>query len=248
MLIWIFLLGIIFSFIIPAVNFYLSEKNIAYIFYVLYILFSGVFVLFTFVKYNDLILFSSDFIFMHDYERIFNSVPAVFYYLFLWFYVAKSDNTKTYRRVLNSLLFLTVTLAPIITLLDIYKFEFINEKLITSIVGVIVLVLTFTLSILLIKDKNKAFKFIGFGFLTFSILVIVSLTMFSMSNNNSYVENPHIFYLIGIILELTLLNYALNLSNLDYREKLILENNQLEGLALRSQMNPHFVHNSLNVV
>ena len=166
MLIWLFLLGVVFSFIIPAVNFYLSEKNISYIYYILYILFSAVFVLFTFIKYNNLVLFSSiDLSGIHDYERVLNSIPAIFYYLFLWNYVLKSDRSKSYRRILKWSLIFTFIIAPFLTIIDVLHLN--NIKLITLILGSLALGLAIALCVLLLRDNKRFFKIIGLGFLVF---------------------------------------------------------------------------------
>ena len=249
MLLWLFLLGLTFSFIIPAVNFYLSEKNVSYIYYILYILFSVVWVLFTFVKYNGLVLFPNiDMTQFYNYERVVNSFPALLYYIFLWNYVLKSQRSKLYRNVLRYVIGLYVIILPILTVVDVLQVDFINAQLITLIGSLLILILVLALCVFLLRDPNKVFKIIGFGLLSFLFFVTISLIVSTVPSADIFLDNPHKLYLIGMIVELTVLNYALNLSNLEYRDFLILEKNQFEGIALRSQMNPHFVHNSLNAI
>ncbi|TVZ56843.1 7TM protein involved in diverse intracellular signaling [Lutibacter sp. Hel_I_33_5] len=249
MLIWLFLLGITFSFIIPAVNLYLSERKIPYIFYIGYILTSVIFILFTFVKYNNLILFKDvDFTNFFSYERIINSIAAIFYYTFLWHYVENSKRKKAYRKILNRLIFFTFIASVFITILDVFKFGNNIVDIVTLVLSLLVIIYILILCVKLISDKNNVFKIIGVGFLGFMVLVTGSLFIDTVPALSFISDNPHKLYLIGVIFELTLLNYALNLSNQDHIKSLSLEKNSMEGLALRSQMNPHFVHNSLNAI
>lgn len=249
MLIWLFLLGITFSFIIPAINFYLSERNVSYIYYILYILFSVVFILFTFLKYNHIAIFPTlNLTGLFPYERVFNSIAPLFYYLFLWHYVLKSESYSKYRRILKYLINTTLILLPILTYLEIHYSNSFLQKTATTIGGLLVLLMVGYLSVLLIKDRNNVFRIIGYGLLLFMILVTSSLFLINLDNSTMFAQNPHSMYLIGMIAELSFLNYALNLSNLSYRQQLVLKMNNIESVALRSQMNPHFVHNSLNAI
>lgn len=249
MLPWLFLLGITFSFIIPAINFYLSERKIFYILYIFYILFSVIFILFTFVKYNNLTLFSgADFTRFYSYERVINSIAPLFYYLFMWYYVEKSERKEVYRKVLKFIIIFTIVTSIFLTGLEVFKLNYLSIYIITLVLSLIVLISILILCVLLIKDKNEVFKIIGIGVLSFVILVTGSLLLYSIPGVNIFTDNPHKMYLIGMIVELTMLNYALNLSNLDYIKYLSSQKDYSESMALRSQMNPHFVHNSLNAI
>lgn len=249
MLLWLFLLGVTFSFVIPAINFYLSEKSISYIYYILYIFFSVFWVLFTFVKYDSIVLFNNfNLGFFYNYERIINSIPAIFYYLFLWNYVEKSSRCELYRGLIKYLIILSVMLLPLLTVSDVLKLNFINTEWVTLFAGSIVLFIAIYLGFLLIRDHALIFRIIGFGFLIFLTFILASLIFDIFITEGEFSRNPHKLYLIGMLIELTIINYVLNLTNLEYRSVLNFKNNTLKNQILRSQMNPHFVHNSLNAI
>ncbi len=249
MLLWIFLLGLTFSFIIPAINFYLSERNSAYIFYVLYIIFSIIFILYTFGKYNNLMLFSQlNLTPFYQYERISQTIPMLFYYFFFWYYVLKSSRCALYRRVLKYQIIFTLSAAPLTTITDVLLLNFDGVQIITLLLGLASLLLNYFLVILLFKDNNPSFRIIGFGLLGALTFILLSLIIYSFPGISIFQDNPHKLYLIGMLIELSFFNYALNLSNLQYRESLISEKNDLERSALQAQMNPHFIFNVLNSI
>jgi sensor histidine kinase YesM len=166
----------------------------------------------------------------------------------MWYYVEKSERKEVYRKVLKFIIIFTIVTSFFLTGLEVFKLNYLSIYIITLVLSLIVLISILILCVLLIKDKNEVFKIIGIGVLSFVILVTGSLLLYSIPGVNIFTDNPHKMYLIGMIVELTMLNYALNLSNLDYIKYLSSQKDYSESMALRSQMNPHFVHNSLNAI
>ncbi len=247
--IWIFLLGLNLALVLPAINYYVFEKDKAYLFYIAYVIGSFLFFVFTFDKYNDYSLIPGlSIVSLYDYERLLNSAAIMFYYFFLYYFSLKSSRCKLYRKWVKIQIVYSFILLPPVLYFDINLSHSITASIVTLLLCLVSLLLNLYISLLVIRDKSLVFRIIGTAYFINVLFVSVALILYCFPGISSIIDNPHKLFLVATVIELILFNYALNYSNLEYREGMAMEVVNLEKAALQAQMNPHFIFNCLNSI
>ncbi|WP_318312124.1 sensor histidine kinase [Flagellimonas crocea] len=228
-------LGACLIFFLTFLVMYFNIFRLEFLFYALYVLFLAIYLGGPYINPS---IFDS----RMGYWTIIISQVAInlFYVLFAIYYL---DTRKNYPE-LHALLYTIVPILILLILADYVAFrlnEFMAKHYILTFQRVIMTVLgLFSMLYLLLKAKNKLAYFIVIG--SFFYMMGALGFLFTL---NQYLM------IIGAVIEILLFSWALAYKiKQDYESKLNLQHqvSLKEITALRSQMNPHFIFNSLNSI
>lgn len=234
-----FFLGVSLIIIIIALTIYFINRKKDYLLYVLYVTsMSAYFGRFVFESYTDTFGgFSFITFFLNNFFEILSNI---FYILFVKYYL----NTWKFYPTLNKAISLAVLFLTVLLLFDSTVLLMHNFRLHSFLLDIRAIVITafVVLSIiyLLFHLKNKLTYFIVFGSFFYSAgSVMVFLTGYAY-----YVKT-------GALIEIIIFGLGLGYKiKLEYQEKLAAQQEAIKNYikALRAQMNPHFIFNSLSSI
>ena len=152
-----------------------------------------------------------------------------------------------------------LTLSPLFIIIQ-FTLGYDFQLKLFSIVGVLLIVFAITSLYFLYKIKSEAAKYFVFGSVFFLVFASISFLHLFVANGVfvSYGFNPMSFIYIGVFVQSMIFASTLGYSvkkieqkSKNAEVKLAIKQKQMEELkmtALQSQMNPHFLFNSLNSI
>jgi signal transduction histidine kinase/DNA-binding response OmpR family regulator len=172
-----------------------------------------------------------------SFEREINSIHVFFYLLFLFSFFKNQPKTNLLTKGLKWLLYYYIFIMIVnyslkFMLSDIY---FLERNMIIGLIGSVSIGILSTIFIFRIPTIDSTL--IGIGFTLY--LIGMGVTVYfvygnSMLPNNFWIENPNIFYLLGILGELFFFSLALSFRNNATIKKQQNEKNELQN---RHQIN-----------
>ena len=245
--------GGILVLVIYHILIYFQNKRKSYLFYSLYLF--GIFVYF----YQHVLVIE---VAQIVYKYLNFSVQLLAYAAFIGF-TRSLIETKIYNVVWDKYLELVIkvliALAPIFVIIQLtlgYEFQI---KMFT-VVGSMLIVFSSVLFYQVYKIGSVTSKFFVFGFVVFVVLTTISFMELIVGEEPFFQRgfHPHFFMYVGAFVQSIIFASTLGHSvkrieqkSKNAEVKLAIKQKQMEELkmtALQSQMNPHFLFNSLNSI
>ena len=248
--------GLLFAFLIYPITFYFFNKRVYFVYYSVYIILNVILLIFTSEKCGYLDLFFSNYPeLIINLEPTLYSFSAIFYFLFLRSFILSINKSKAIDLALKIL----VVYETFIWLLDTGFKVYLNEmNLAYKVLGWFMIPILFLLFYVIYKlflSRVKVLTFFAIGMSVVTLGLILSSAFFAHNTAfslGSIFNNFHIFYHLGIVVELFFFSLALSQANQDYRNRQLTNElslksqiTDLEKKALQAQMNPHFIFNCL---
>ncbi|MBR9853208.1 MAG: hypothetical protein GYB37_01330 [Algicola sp.] len=233
----IFYFGACCTVFLTFLSTYINIHKREFLFFSLHILFSAIYL----IDYN---IPELSFIFeskLLTWATIVSSILFhIFYLLFAKFYL----NTPLNYPSINIGIDYTIISLLVLIILDFFAYFNsaikTHEFILLAHNSIIYVLYLFGLIYLLFKFKDILVRFFVFG----SLMFVLSTFFYLLSSNKNLI-------MVGSIMEILIFSLGLAYKiKLDYEEKLNLQQevSVKEIIALRSQMNPHFIFNSLNSI
>ncbi len=234
-----FFLGVSLIIVIIALSIYFINRKTDYLLYVLYVTCMSVyFGRFVFEYYaNTFGNFSFITFFLNNFLEVLSNI---FYILFVKYYLT----TRVFYPKLNTAISLAVLFLTVLLLVDSTALLMQNFSLHSVLLDIRALIISafviLSIIYLLFHLKNKLTYFIVFGSFFYAAgSVLVFLTGYAF-----YIKT-------GALIEIVIFGLGLGYKiKLEYQEKLAAQQEAIENYikALRAQMNPHFIFNSLSSI